>query len=269
VLNVMEGAVVGQGGPARRIRVVVADDTPDMRLLLRVAMERRDDVDLVGEAANGLEAIDLVAALHPDLLVLDLAMPVMDGLSALPRLADVAPETRVVILSAMPVERFEAYALAAGAAAFVEKSTSIDYLVDELLKGASLLDAVVSTLAVSIQIALARDTRSPSDARRFVTSALTDWREAKLIETVELLVTELVTNVILHTSTTPDVRLSLLKDRVHVEVHDADPAAGRANLPAPSATSGRGLHLVNTLARAWGTVRVNGGKVVWFDIPRA
>jgi DNA-binding NarL/FixJ family response regulator len=265
----MEGDVVGQVTPARRIRVVVADDTPDMRLLLRVAMERRDDVDLVGEAANGLEAIDLAAALRPDLLALDLAMPVLDGLSALPRLAEVAPDTRVVILSAMPIERFEADALAAGAAAFVQKATSIDFLVDELLKGASLLDAVVSTLAVSIQIALSRDTASPSDARRFVTSALTDWRETHLIETVELLVTELVTNVILHTSTTPDVRVSLLKDHVHVEVRDADPSTGRPGLPPPSATSGRGLHLVNSLAGAWGTVKVSGGKVVWFDIPRA
>src|SRR6476659_854211 len=148
----MEADLMGQGAPPRRIRVVVADDTPDMRLLLRVAMDRRTDVDLVAEAANGQEAIDLATALRPDLLVLDLAMPVLDGLSALPRLAEVAPDTRVVILSAMPGERFEANALAAGAAAFVQKSTSIDFLVDELLKGASLLEAVVSTLAVSLQI---------------------------------------------------------------------------------------------------------------------
>ena len=97
---------MGQGVPPRRIRVVVADDTPDMRLLLRLSMARRPDIEVVGEAANGQEAIDLAAALRPDLLVLDLAMPVLDGLSALPTLALVAPETRVVILSAMPVEAF-------------------------------------------------------------------------------------------------------------------------------------------------------------------
>jgi DNA-binding NarL/FixJ family response regulator len=265
----MEADFVGQGAPPRRIRVVVADDTPDMRLLLRVAMERRTDVDLIAEAANGQEAIDLTTALRPDLLVLDLAMPVLDGLSALPRLAEVAPDTRVVILSAMPVERFEADALAAGAAAFVQKSTSIDYLVDELLKGASLLEAVMTTLAASLQIALSRESTSPGDARRFVTSALTGWQEGRLIETVELLVTELVTNVILHTSATPDVRVSLLKDRVHVEVRDSDPVPGRPSLPAPTATSGRGLHLVDALAGAWGSVEVPGGKVVWFDLPRA
>jgi DNA-binding NarL/FixJ family response regulator len=265
----MEADLVGQGAPPRRIRVVVADDTPDMRLLLRVAMERRTDVDLVAEATNGQEAIELATALHPDLLVLDLAMPVLDGFAALPRLAEVAPETRVVILSAMPVDRFEATVLAAGAAAFVQKSTSIDFLVDELLEGASLLEAVVTTLAASLQVALSRDVTSPSVARRFVTSAVTDWQEAQLVETVELLVTELVTNVILHTSAAPDVRVSLLKDRVHVEVRDSDPAPGRPNLPAPTATSGRGLHLVDALADAWGSVEVAGGKVVWFDLPRA
>lgn len=265
----MEADLVGPGVPPRRIRVVVADDTADMRLLLRVAMERRTDVDLIAEAANGQEAIDLATALQPDLLVLDLAMPVLDGLSALPRLAEVAPETRVVILSAMPVERFEAHALAAGAAAFVQKSTSIDFLVDELLAGASLLEAVMSSLAASVQIALGRENSSPGDARRFVTSAVTGWQEAHLIETVELLVTELVTNVILHTTAAPDVRVSLLKDRVHVEVRDADPTSVRPALPPPTATSGRGLHLVDALAGAWGSVEVPGGKVVWFDLPRA
>ena len=260
---------MGDDALPRRIRVVVADDTPDMRMLLRMAMERRPDVVLVGEATNGQEAIDLAVALRPDLLVLDLAMPVLDGLGALPTLTRLVPDTRVVVLSAMPIDRFEGDVLAAGATAFVQKSTAIDFLVDELLKGASLLDAVVDMLSESVQIELSRDSSSPSIARRFVTSALTEWSESKLIDIVELLVTELVTNVIVHTSAAPDVRVNLLRDHVHVEVRDTDPVPGRVKEPPPTATSGRGLHLVSTLASAWGSVEVAGGKVVWFDLPRA
>jgi DNA-binding NarL/FixJ family response regulator len=265
----MGAGLVHDGAPARRIRVVVADDTPDMRLLLRLAMERRPEIEVVGEAANGQEAIDLAAGLRPDLLVLDLAMPVLDGLSALPGLAAVAPETRIVVLSAMPARSFALEAMSAGAAAFVQKSTSVESLVDELLRGASLLDAVVERLGASAEIALTRDTVSPSKARSFVASTLTGWRESGLVDTIELLVTELVTNVIVHTSAAPAVRVSLFPDRVHVEVVDTDPTPARARQALPSATSGRGLALVDALAVAWGSVEVDDGKVVWFDVSRA
>jgi chemotaxis response regulator CheB len=231
-------------------------------------MARRPDIEVVGEAANGQEAIDLAAALRPDLLVLDLAMPVLDGLSALPTLALVAPETRVVILSAMPVEAFATDARSAGAAAFVQKSTSVESLVDELLRGASLLDVVVDRMSESVGLALSRDTASPSEARLFVASALAGWHESRLVDTIELLVTELVTNVIVHTTASPAVRVGLLPDRVHVEVVDSDPTPVQARQAPPSATSGRGLALVDSLAVAWGSVEVDYGKVVWFDVAR-
>ena len=259
---------MGQAVPPRRIRVVVADDTPDMRLLIRLAIDRRPELEVVGEATNGQEAIELAAALHPDLLVLDLAMPVLDGLAALPRLAVVAPQTRVVILSAMPADRVAAEALSAGAAAFVQKATPLGSLVDDLLRGASLLDAVVERLAASVGIALSRNTVSPSQARVFVASTLAGWQESRLVETIELLVTELVTNVIVHTTASPAVRVSLLPDRVHVEVVDADPTPVKARQALPSATSGRGLALVESLASAWGSVEIDDGKVVWFDVKR-
>jgi DNA-binding NarL/FixJ family response regulator len=265
---VLEADLVGQGVPPRRIRVAVADDTPDMRLLLRIAMDRRPEIEIVGEAANGQEAIELAAALRPDLLVLDLEMPILDGLSALPTLTVVAPETRVVILSAMPADTVAVQAMSAGAAAFVQKTTSIESLVDELLRGASLLDAVIERLSASTEIALSRDTASPSEARRFVASALAGWKASRVVDTVELLVSELVTNVIVHTAAMPAVRVSLLPDLVHVEVVDSDPRPVQARQAPPTATSGRGLALVESLAAAWGSVEVDHGKVVWFDVTR-
>lgn len=258
----------------RRVRVVVADDTEDMRLLLRMAIVLRSDLELVGEAADGEQAIQLTAALRPDLLVLDVDMPVLDGLSALPRLREVAPETRVVILSASPASLHGRTALGAGAVAYVEKSTSVTTLIDEILRGADLIDRMMASLAVSVNASLTRDRASASEARRFMARTLGTWdlgawdQDVGLVDTILLLMTELVTNVLVHTEGAPAVRVSLLPDRVHVEVFDPDPTPVRVGRADVDATSGRGLHLVAALASTWGSVRVGAGKVVWFDVAR-
>lgn len=256
-------------GSARSIRVAIADDTADMRLMLRTAMEHRTDVELVGEAGNGQEAIELAAALRPDLLVLDISMPVLDGISALPTLAVAAPDMRIVILSALPAAAHAAAARDAGAVAYVEKTTAITHLVDEVLRGASLLDAVVGSLTASARLALGRDLTGPAQARRFVGAALGTWQETALVDTVQLLVTELVTNVLTHTTATPNVRVALLPAHVHVEVSDTDPSPATVRHPPVTSPSGRGMALVHALASAWGTIQVDGGKVIWFDVARA
>lgn len=258
----------GQIEAPRRVRVLIADDTPDMRLLIRLAMADRSELELVGEAENGQQAIDLAAALRPDLLVLDIFMPVLDGLQALPRLKQVAPDTRVVILSVLPTDAHRDTALAAGAAAIVEKHTGINELVDEVLRGADLLDVVVGSLSVSASKVFSRATTSPAEARRFVAATLDNWQEQHLMDTVQLLISELVTNVIVHTTAAPDVRVSLYPSHLHVAVVDSSPVPVTPRSPSDEAVSGRGLQLVEALASAWGTTQIDRGKVVWFDVPR-
>src|SRR4051812_14849123 len=90
---------VGLGRSNRVVRVVVVDDTPDVRMLLRLALESEGDMSVVAEAADGREAVDVVAANQPDLVVLDLAMPVMDGMTALPHLRRACPGARILVLS--------------------------------------------------------------------------------------------------------------------------------------------------------------------------
>jgi chemotaxis response regulator CheB len=80
-------------------RVVVADDEVSMRELLRVVLSLEPDFEVVGEAGDGVEAVALVADLAPDLVVIDVSMPVMDGLQAIERIRQVAPATRVAVLS--------------------------------------------------------------------------------------------------------------------------------------------------------------------------
>jgi DNA-binding NarL/FixJ family response regulator len=81
------------------IRVLLCDDVETMRIALRAVLDLRDGVEVVGEATNGIEAVELASSLQPDVVLLDLTMPGKDGLQALPELRRAAPEARVVILS--------------------------------------------------------------------------------------------------------------------------------------------------------------------------
>jgi CheY-like chemotaxis protein len=88
--------------PALRCRVVVADDSTDLRDLFVLLLDDEDDFTVLGAAADGAEALRLATELEPDLLVLDVNMPVMDGLEALRRVKTTHPHIRVVLLSAFP-----------------------------------------------------------------------------------------------------------------------------------------------------------------------
>ncbi len=103
-------------------------------------------------------------------------------------------------------------------------------------------------------------------ARRFVETVLTDAGLVDLMYTATLLVSELVANAVLHTSTPIDVVVKPGDDRARVEVHDGSPQLPvRKNYSNLSGT-GRGLMLVERMAADWGAERTDGGKVVWFEL---
>ena len=110
--------------------VLIADDTPEIRNLLRMNFELEQDFLVVGEADNGLTAIELARDHQPDLVLLDLAMPVMDGLQALPEITEAAPGTRVVVLSGFNADQVADEALALGAHAYIEKGIRPDVLLE-------------------------------------------------------------------------------------------------------------------------------------------
>lgn len=113
----------------RYCRVVIADDSADIRLLLQLAIQGDPELELVGEASDGAEAVSLAQALQPDLLLLDLSMPVMDGLEAIPLIRDVAPETAIIIVSGFLTDETKKRVLDAGAVGFVEKGGDFRELV--------------------------------------------------------------------------------------------------------------------------------------------
>jgi DNA-binding NarL/FixJ family response regulator len=105
------------------IRVVLADDQALVRSGFRVLLETTDDIEVVGEATNGVEAVDLSAAKRPDVVLMDIRMPVMDGLEATRRIgaASGLGGVRVLILTTFEVDGYVFEALRAGAAGFLLK----------------------------------------------------------------------------------------------------------------------------------------------------
>jgi DNA-binding NarL/FixJ family response regulator len=108
-----------QPGPAGRIRVVVADDHERLRVAVSGLLSALEDFEVVGVAADGAEAVALTAALGPDVVLMDVSMPGVDGIEATRRILAASPATRIVILTAVRERRDEA--LRAGAAAHLLK----------------------------------------------------------------------------------------------------------------------------------------------------
>ncbi len=117
---------------APRCRIVIADDTPDIRMLLRWSLEPDERFEIVGEATNGAEAVELIATLDVDAILLDLAMPVMDGLQAIPQIKNASPLTRIIVLSGFDQESMAGEALSRGADVYLEKGVAVAQIADVL-----------------------------------------------------------------------------------------------------------------------------------------
>ena len=113
--------------------VVLVDDATGIRVLIRHALSLSSRFRIVGEAANGLEAITLAQQHQPDLLILDVAMPDMDGLEALPKIRVASPSTRVVMFSAFSAADNVKEALRLGAVDFLPKGIPLTSLASRLL----------------------------------------------------------------------------------------------------------------------------------------
>jgi DNA-binding NarL/FixJ family response regulator len=109
------------------IRVLVVDDNPWVRASLTELLSDEDDLTVVGECADGSQVVDAASRLHPDVVLMDLSMPVMSGLAATQALTAAQPEPRIVVLTGEGPAA-EPQVAAAGAHAFVSKSGRSDEL---------------------------------------------------------------------------------------------------------------------------------------------
>lgn len=115
---------------ARKIRVVLADDHAVVRAGLRALFGAHGDIDVVGEASDGREAIEVVERLRPEVLLLDLSMAGLNGVEALRRVRASCPATRVLVLSMHAAPEYVRPAIRAGAAGYVVKGAGLDSLVE-------------------------------------------------------------------------------------------------------------------------------------------
>lgn len=112
------------------VGVLLVDDAEDLRFLFRYTLQRDGRFRVVGEASDGLEAIAKAEALQPQVILLDVAMPKLDGLGALPRIREAAPQAVIIVLSGFGGEKMADRALAAGAAAYIEKGAATPHIIE-------------------------------------------------------------------------------------------------------------------------------------------
>ncbi|MDX2295863.1 MULTISPECIES: response regulator transcription factor [Streptomyces] len=165
--------------------VLIADDQPMQRFGFRMLLESQDDMTVVGEAANGTEAVRQVAAHHPDVVLMDIRMPGLDGIEATRRIIAAGARTRVLIITTFDLDEYAYDGLRAGASGFLVK----DAQPEELLAGVRAVAAGDAVVAPSLTRRLldtyihhlpAAGTPAPEDPRL---TALTE-REREILTVI-------------------------------------------------------------------------------------
>jgi DNA-binding NarL/FixJ family response regulator len=108
------------------IRVLLCDDAEGFRALMRVSLAEDPSIEIVGEAADGEAGVEATAELQPDVVLLDMSMPRMGGLQAIPKMRRRAPRTSIIGLSSLSAARMAAPSKEIGAHSYLEKGTELD-----------------------------------------------------------------------------------------------------------------------------------------------
>jgi DNA-binding NarL/FixJ family response regulator len=135
--------------------IVLADDHPIVREGLRTVLEREPDLAVIGEASDGTETLDLVGRLKPKLLILDVRMPRKSGLEVARQIAQISPQTRILILSMYGAEGYVMEALASGVAGYILKETDTGNLIPairQILSGSRYLSPAVNDRVIDVYV---------------------------------------------------------------------------------------------------------------------
>lgn len=248
-------------------KVVVVDDDADYRLVVKLALADHPYVTVEGEAGEVAAAVELLERVRPDFVLLDLELAGPDGRSLFSALKSASPTSAIIATSTSPEEGGGLSLPSGGVLGHISKGVAPARLGVEILLLAELIDAVDTALDVAAT-RLPREPASAAAARRFVEQTLSRWQCDEVIDTVKLLVSELVGNAIGHAHSEVEVIVHLLPDRLRVDVVDDDPDGPRRRAPSEGDIGGRGIAVVEAMAEAWGVSPRGPGKVVWFELPR-
>jgi anti-sigma regulatory factor (Ser/Thr protein kinase) len=262
-----DGAAASDRSPTPGpLRVVHVDPDPDYRLLIRLALGPEDGLELVGEAASLADGCAEVARVGPDVVLVEPYAGTRADLDGLVRLAGQVPGLRTVVLTSLPPED-TTWPTAGGALGVLSKALRPTHLATELRELLLVLDVVGGALD-EVHTHLEPDVNSPRQARAFVTDTLERWSCRDATAIIDLLVSEMVANAVLHAGTEAELAVQLLPDRVRVSVTDHDPSQPKRRPDNPALATGRGLALIEKLSVAWGIDRLPTGKRMWFETLR-
>jgi DNA-binding NarL/FixJ family response regulator len=160
-------------------RVLVVDDEPMVRLFLRTILGSAEDIEVVAEAHDGAAGLEAVQRHRPDVVLMDLRMPGMDGLTAIQRINELADPPYVVVLTTFDADPYVLRALRAGATGFLVKSTPPEDLIG-LVRAAAQGHTVLSPAAARRLVAASTDSLSARERARELIGSLTE-REAQVL----------------------------------------------------------------------------------------
>ncbi|MFF2964571.1 response regulator [Streptomyces sp. NPDC057963] len=160
-------------------RVVVVDDEPMVCVFLRTILGSAHDIEVVDEAHDGAAGVEAVRHSRPDVVLMDLRMPGMDGLTAIERINELADPPNIVVLTTFDADQYVLRALRAGATGFLIKSTPPEELIG-LVRTAAQGHTVLSPSAARRLIAASTDSLSARDRARELVGSLTE-REAQVL----------------------------------------------------------------------------------------
>ena len=161
------------------IRVVVVDDEPMVCAHLRTILGSADDIEVVGEAYDGAAGVETVVRNRPDVVLMDLRMPGVDGLTAIERIAKLADPPAVVVLTTFDADQYVLRALRAGAVGFLVKSTPPEDLIG-LVRVAAEGHTVLSPIAARRLVAASADSQPARDRAKKLIGTLTE-RETEVL----------------------------------------------------------------------------------------
>ena len=228
--------------------------------MLRTALRVHGGFEVVGEAQDGAGAVRLVRSTDPDIVLLDLGLPDLDGREVLTQVRAARPASKVVIFSG--ADRDDRAWYQDNSEGYVLKHADLAVLL-------GVLESVAAPAAAADGIDLPRDLASVADARRFVYDVLVSGVADALTDEAFLVVSELAANAITHAKTAYRVSVIVSAATVRIAVRDSGPGTPEPRIIRPGSASGRGLLLVAALAASWGIDSSQAGyKTVWAELAR-